>query len=131
MEKNTQKKVLIVEDDISLLNILFDKLSNQNYEVLKAEDGKKAIELVYEKKPNLILLDLLLPEADGYEVLKTIRKHEDKEIAETIVIVLSNLWSEKDILSAQALKIDEYFVKTNTDLKQVVERVAVALARSK
>jgi DNA-binding response OmpR family regulator len=49
MEKNTQKKVLIVEDDISLLNILFDKLSNQNYEVLKAEDGKKAIELVYKK----------------------------------------------------------------------------------
>lgn len=109
--------------------ILIDKLHKLSYTVYEASDGKEGVDLVHKFRPDLILLDLLLPEMDGYKVLETIRKHPDKQISDTTVIVLSNLWSEKDILGAQALKIDAYFVKTNTDLNQVCEQVAQSLKK--
>lgn len=128
MQQHT-KTILVVEDDGLVLNILSDHLKRLNYNVILASDGKQAVEKAIKHKPDLVLLDLLLPEMDGYKVLEAIRKNPDPEIANTIVIVLSNLWSEKDILSAQALKIDAYFVKTTTDLNQVMDQVRLSLSR--
>ena len=78
--------------------------------------------------PDLILLDLLLPKLDGFKVLERLRHYPKAEIAEIKVVVLSNLWSNKDILRAQALKIDEYYVKANTNIKDVFEKIKVLLA---
>ncbi len=118
------KKILIVEDDVSLLDILADRLSEKRtFQVFKAQDGEEAIKYAIDQKPDLVLLDLLLPKLDGFEVLERIRKYPDKEIASTKVIVLSNLWSDKDILRAQALKIDEYYVKANTNIEEIFTRV--------
>lgn len=126
MIKN-QKKILIVEDDTDLQNLLFDKLSAANYDVFRASDGQEAVTMLLEKKPNLVLLDLLLPKIDGFHVLDRIRHYPEPSIAETKVIVLSNLWSDKDILRAQALKVDEYYVKANTNLDEVYSKIAQLL----
>lgn len=120
---NSQKKVLVVEDDGALLTILVDRLSLNNYRIFQAQDGEEAVKLAVDEKPDLILLDLLLPKLDGFAVLDRIRHYPDPSLAQTKVIVLSNLWSDKDILRAQALKIDEYFVKANTNLDDVFEKI--------
>lgn len=121
--KNQQKKVLVVEDDVDLLNILVSGLTPFNYQISQAEDGEQAVELLLDFKPDLVLLDLLLPKLDGFKVLERLRKYPDKAIAQTKVVVLSNLWSDKDILRAQALKADEYYVKANTNLEDVFKKI--------
>jgi len=121
--ENPTKKILVVEDDESLRNILVDTLASSNYEILQAGDGEEAVNSVAAHKPDLILLDLLLPKMDGFKVLENIRHDSDPKIAATKVIVLSNLWSNKDILRAQALQIDEYYVKANTNLPEVFEKI--------
>ena len=113
---------------MALQGVLFDRLKSERfYEVFKASDGEEAVTIIVEKKPELILLDLLLPKMDGFKVLETLRQHPDKEISESKVIVLSNLWSNKDILRAQALKIEEYYVKANTNLEDVIIKVNLLL----
>jgi len=121
------KKVLIVEDDTDLRNVLTDRLSSYNYKVLEADDGEKGVEQAQAEKPDLILLDLLLPKMDGFKVLETIRYHSEPEISNAKVIVLSNLWSNKDILRVKALQVDEYFVKANTNLEDVFDKVKKVL----
>ncbi|MBI5530330.1 MAG: response regulator [Candidatus Doudnabacteria bacterium] len=121
---NSEKKILVVEDDNDLRRILVDGLQLSNYQILQAADGEEAINVVMDHRPHLILLDLLLPKVDGFQVLERVRTYPDRSLAETKVIILSNLWSNKDILRAQALKVDEYFVKANTKVEDVFKRVA-------
>ncbi len=121
------KKILIVEDDGLLLNVLSDKFKSFNFQILKAQDGKQAVDLILKERPALVLLDLMVPKMDGFQILEHIRHYPDKTIANTKIIVLSNLWSAKDILSAKALKIEEYFVKTSTDLDQVCQKALACL----
>lgn len=122
MENSGSKMVLIVEDD-DVLRVSLRDLLGPSYEVELAADGEEAIAKIVDKRPDLILLDLLLPKLDGFKVLERLRKYPDPEIAKTHVVVLSNLWSNKDILQVQALAIDEYFVKANTKLEEVINRV--------
>lgn len=117
------KKILIVEDDNNLRGILVNLFSQKNYDVFEAEDGESAITLAIDKTPDVMLLDLLLPKVDGFHVLERIRKYPDQKISQMHVVILSNLWSDKDILQARALKIDEYFVKANTDIHDVEKRI--------
>jgi two-component system, OmpR family, alkaline phosphatase synthesis response regulator PhoP len=120
---NSGKKILIVEDDVDLRNILVDGLSISNYKILQAGDGEKAVETILEERPDLILLDLLLPKLDGFKVLERLRQYPDKAIAQTKVVVLSNLWSDKDILRAKALKVDEYYVKSNSNMEEIFAKI--------
>lgn len=124
---NALKKILVVEDDKTLREVLVGHLKQKNFEIFEANDGEEAVELILDKKPGLILLDLLLPKLDGFKVLERIRHFPDKIIAETKVVVLSNLYSDKDILRAQALKVDEYYVKANTDLDVVFQKISQIL----
>jgi len=128
--ENNPKKILVVEDDTDLRNILVDGLSHFNYQIMQAEDGEKAVALLLDSPPDLVLLDLLLPKLDGFKVLQRIRQFPDKAVSETKVIVLSNLWSDKDILRAQALKVDEYYVKANTNMEDVFNKVKAVLNSS-
>jgi DNA-binding response OmpR family regulator len=117
------KKIIVVEDDGLLRKVMSDKLKTLGYDVYQAEDGQEAVDLILDKKPNLVLLDLLIPKIDGFTVLQKIREYPDAEIANTRVMVLSNLWTDKDILRVKSLKIDEYFVKAQTDLEEVFNKV--------
>lgn len=121
-KNNRRKKVLVVEDDDYLRHSLTDKLG-RSFEVFEAADGQEAVEKIVDHRPDLILLDLLIPKLDGFKVLERLRQYPDGQIKKTHVVVLSNLWSNKDILQAQALQIDEYFVKANSKIEDVVAKV--------
>ncbi|MDP3740934.1 MAG: response regulator [bacterium] len=125
---NTEKrKILVVEDDEIMRGIEVKQLKSLDQVILEAEDGQQALLEIEKHKPDLILLDLLLPKVDGYGVLEAIRKHKDPAIAKSVVLVLSNLWSDKDILRAKALKVDAYFVKASTPIEDVIEKVTEIL----
>ncbi len=121
-------KVLVVEDDAVMRTIELKNLREKGYQVLEAEDGKQGLAMIEKERPQVVLLDLLLPEVDGYQVLETVRKHADPGIAATKVLVFSNLWSDKDILRAQALKPDGFFVKASTTMEEIMEKIQEILA---
>jgi DNA-binding response OmpR family regulator len=116
-------KILIVEDDANLRKLLVSELNKKNVEVFEAEDGEQGMAKIVDDRPDVILLDLLLPKLDGFKVLERLRSYPDQKIADTHVVILSNLWSDKDILQAKALKIDHYFVKANSKIEEVVQKV--------
>ena len=126
-EKN--KKVLIVEDDITMREIVTSKLASAGYNVLEAEDGKKALEVWGKEKPDLVLLDLMLPEMDGFEVLKEMRNNQDPDVAKTKVIILSNLWSKEDIERTKKLSIEEFMVKAYHTTQDILDEVNKVLTK--
>jgi len=117
------KKILIVEDDLILLSTLADNFTKEGFEIVKAEDGEKALASALEARPDLILLDLLLPKMDGFTVLKKLRQNEwGRHVP---VIILTNLSSTENI--AKALEsmdnFQEYLVKTDWKIEDVIAMV--------
>lgn len=104
-------KIIVVEDDLAMREIVVHKLASKGFDVKEAENGMKGLELIEAEKPDLVLLDLMMPEMDGFGVLETLRKHKDKKVAGTPVIVLSNLWSNEDILKAKSFGVVDFLVK--------------------
>lgn len=123
MPNQKPKKILAVEDDVAMREIVVHKLIASGYEVQEAEDGKKALEAFASMHPDLVLLDLMLPEVDGFAVLEQIRKNPDEKLANTPVIVLSNLWSNQDILRTQALKASAYMVKAYFTTEEIMTKI--------
>lgn len=117
------KKILIVEDDPILLSTLADNFAAEGFEIIKADDGEKALAFALEKKPDLILLDLVLPKMDGFTVLKNLRRNEWG--AHVPVIILTNLGSAENIASTLESMDDfqEYLVKTDWKIEDVVKEV--------
>jgi DNA-binding response OmpR family regulator len=113
----------MVEDDVAMREIVIHKLQSNGFTVLEAEDGKKGIDIILQEKPDLVLLDLMLPEVDGFKVLETVRANEDKVIADTPIIILSNLWSNKDILRTKALKVQAYMVKAYFTTEEILNKI--------
>lgn len=125
----TQKKVLIVEDDNAMREIVAHKLASAGLQVLEAIDGKEAIEKWQKEKPDLVLLDLMLPEVDGFQVLGTMRKNSETVIANTPVIVLSNLFSKEDVQRTKQLTIEDFLVKAYHTTEEILQRVQEVLNR--
>jgi DNA-binding response OmpR family regulator len=123
------KKILIVEDDAAMREIVTHKLISHGFEVKQAENGKIGIDLALQEKPDLILLDLLLPEVDGFNVLQTVRQNADPGVSSTPVIVLSNLWSNKDILRTQALQVQAYMVKAYFTTEEILSKINEILTK--
>ncbi len=119
----TVKKIVMVEDDIAMREIVVHKLASNGFTVKEAEDGQQGIDLIIKEKPDLVLLDLMLPEVDGFKVLETIRQNEDPVVAKTPVIVLSNLWSNKDILKTKALNVQAYLVKAYFTTEEIMNKI--------
>lgn len=123
------KKILVVEDDITMREIIVAKLSSFGYKVSEADDGKKAMDMWTKEKPDLVLLDLMLPEMDGFSVLETMRKSPDSQLANTKVIILSNLWSKEDIERTKKLSIEEFMVKAYHTTEDILEEVKKVLSK--
>jgi DNA-binding response OmpR family regulator len=117
------KKILMVEDDVAMREIVIHKLISHGFDVKEAEDGKQGLELIMKEKPDLVLLDLMLPEVDGFKVLETVRANPDPKIASTPIIILSNLWSNKDILRTKALKVQAYMVKAYFTTEEILNKI--------
>ncbi len=122
MEDTTGKKtILIVEDDEFLRSLTAKRLEKENYHIEVAVDGENAISVIDTIKPSLILLDLLLPGKDGFEVLKKIRGTEATKAIP--VIIFSNLGQKEDIEKAKALGVDDFLIKANFTLDDVVGKI--------
>lgn len=116
------KKVLIVEDDPMLVEIYKRKFSeNINFEVITATSGTETEKKVAQEKPDLILLDLILPEEDGFQVLEKVRKTEaGKDIK---IIVFSNLSQEEEKEKAMKLGADDFIVKSDFTPQQIMDKI--------
>ena len=115
------KKVLIIEDDSFLQGLEVGKLRKGNYGVTVASTGEEGMEKINEAGIDLILLDLILPKFDGFEILKKVRESEN--LKHIPVIVFSNLSEEKDIKKAESLGATDFMVKSNFTLDELVEHI--------
>lgn len=126
-ETGKTKKILIAEDEVSMREIIVFQLTSHGYEVVEAENGTVALEKIEKEHPDLLLLDLMMPETDGFEVLEKVRANPDKKISEIPVIIISNLWSNEDILRIKHLKISAYMVKAYFTTKEILNKVTEVL----
>jgi len=124
-------KIIVAEDDMAMAEIVSHKLNAAGFEVRHAENGIKALEMFNKEVPDLMLLDLMMPEMDGFQVLGQIRNDPNKKLASTPIIVLSNLWSNEDILKTQALKVDGYMVKAYFTPDEILAKIKEVLNKSK
>lgn len=120
---DTLKKVLIVEDERLIVKPLAMKLQLSGFEVNSAYNGAEALDLLEKEKFDIILLDLMMPKVDGFDVLSEMKKRGDK----TPVIIASNLNQEKDISRALELGVTSYYVKSDINLDGIVEKIREAL----
>ncbi len=118
-----KKKILVVEDEATLQKALNDVLAQEGYEVLSALDGAAGLDLAKKENPDLILLDIILPKMDGFDVLRGL-KEEDSKIP---VIVLTNLSDINDIQKALDLGATTYLVKADFHLEDVLKKVKEVL----
>lgn len=120
------KKIVVIEDDRILLKALNVELLSDNFEVLSASDGVAGLELVKKEKPNLVLLDLVLPKMHGFDVLKALK--EDKTTKKIPVVILSNLGQDSDVKKGLELGAKDYYKKAATDLSDLAKKIKKILA---
>lgn len=115
------KKILVIEDEDTLQRALLEFLESEGFKAVSATDGEMGVEMVKKEKPDLVLLDIILPKKDGYKVLAEIKK--DPETKKIPVILLTNLESPEDVQRAFELGATTYLVKSNYKLEDVVNRI--------
>ncbi|OGG47526.1 hypothetical protein A2671_02055 [Candidatus Kaiserbacteria bacterium RIFCSPHIGHO2_01_FULL_49_13] len=120
-------KVLVVEDEEILLTALKEELENGGYDVVGAVDGEDGLAKVKSFKPELVLLDLVMPKMDGMEMLRKLK--EDSEIRDTPVVILTNLSDYERISEALSLGAMDYLVKANYKLEDLLEKVKTVISR--
>ncbi|MCX6720897.1 MAG: response regulator [Candidatus Staskawiczbacteria bacterium] len=116
-----KKNILIIEDDSFFVELISKKLFSKEFSILSAKDGEEGIKKAKEEKPDLILLDLLLPVMDGYEVLSTLKN--DSETSAIPIIILSNLSSKEDIDKGLKLGASDFLIKSQIDLEEIVGKI--------
>ena len=120
-------KVLIVEDDVMLNKIYQTKLGIVGYKVFAAYDGEEGVKKMEEVVPNIVLLDLMLPKKNGFEVLETVK--QNIKLNHIPIIILSNLGQGDDIERGKALGADDFLVKSNVKLEMVLEKIEQVLQK--
>ena len=113
--------VLVVEDDKFLRELISQKLIKEGFEVESAIDGEEGIKKAKELKPNIVLLDLILPGIDGFEVLSRIKG--DPALASVPVIILSNLGQKEDVEKGLKLGAVDYLIKAHFTPGEIIEKI--------
>jgi DNA-binding response OmpR family regulator len=114
-----KKKVLLVEDEVTMRETLQEVFEEAGLEVDTASDGNKGLEKIKKNQYNLVLLDLILPKKNGFEILKEIKKEKIK----TPVLLLTNLSGMEDVQKALALGAKSYLVKSDYKPGEILEKV--------
>lgn len=120
MPDTIKHKILIAEDDIFISRAYKDGLQGAGFEVVIAADGQETIEKIRSEKPDLVLLDLIMPVKNGFEVLEEIKA--DKTL-NTRIVILSNLGQESDVEKGKELGAVDYLIKSNHSMKDIIEKV--------
>ena len=121
------KKILIIEDEKVLINLLQKKLTQEGYEISIALDGEEGLLEMKERKPDLILLDIMMPKMDGFKVMEEMAK--DKEIKDIPVIIISNSGQPVEIERAQKLGAKDWLIKTEFDPQEVLDKVVKVIGK--
>lgn len=121
MPEQVKKKILVVEDDPHISKVYLIKFNQEGLEAVHAGDGEEAIMKMKETKPDLVMLDLMLPRKDGFWVMEEMGK--TPELAQIPVMVLSNLGQEQDKERAYGLGAKDYMVKADNPIKDIVDKV--------
>ena len=114
-------KILLAEDDKFISKAYHDGLVRAGFEVLAVEDGEQVLPKVKEFMPDIVLLDLIMPIKNGFEVLEDLSK--EAKLAKIPVIVVSNLGQDSDVDKAKSLGAVDYLVKSNYSLKEIIEKI--------
>lgn len=117
-------KILLIEDDLFLSSLLKTRLEKEKFEVLAVHDGDEALEALRKVKPDLILLDLILPKRSGFEVLEEMQS--DPQLRDRVkvpVIIISNLGQESDVERGREFGVVDYFVKARISIDDLVKKV--------
>jgi len=114
-------KILVVEDDKFLREMISRKLDKEGYEVAQAVDGEKGEVKIKEEKPDLVLLDLILPGIDGFEVLE--RMKNDSEVSEIPVVILSNLGQKSEVERGLNLGAVDFLIKAHFTPAEIVKKI--------
>lgn len=114
-------KIFIIEDEEALRKVLREKFEKAGFEVAVAEDGQAGVEGAKKEEPDIILLDLILPKRDGFDVLEDLKA--DALTKGIPVIVLSNLGEDENLKKALKMGAEDYLVKTQHPINEVVERI--------
>jgi len=115
------KKILLIEDEEIMINLLQRKLAVEGYEVSVAREGEEGLEKMREIKPDLILLDIIMPKMGGFEVMEEMQK--DIELKKIPVIIISNSGQPVEIDKAQALGVKDWLIKAEFDPQEVIDKV--------
>ena len=115
------KSILLIEDDPFLIDLYATRLRSAGFEVEVATSGKEGLEKLREKKTDLLLLDIVLPTVDGWEVLKELRK--DRTLDDMKIFIFSNLDQKTDIQRAQEFKVTKYLIKAHFTPSEVIEEI--------
>jgi len=127
--KNNSYKILIVEDDAYITGMYKTKLIMAGYDVKVAEDGEKGLAALEAETPDLLLLDIVLPKVDGFQILEEVRKNpKTKDLP---VILLTNLGQKVDVERGLALGADDYMIKAHYTPSEVVEKISNLISRKK
>lgn len=116
-----KKKILIVEDDKTILSMYTSKFEGEGFEVVGAESGSDGLELARKEKPDLIMLDIILPGLDGFTVLKELK--DDKKTAKIPVVMLTNLSTDEDRKKGEKMGATDYLVKASLTPAQISEKI--------
>lgn len=127
-KKIEKRKILIVEDDVFFRELLLKKFQKENFDVFIAKDGKEGFTYLESNNPDIIVLDLILPDLNGYEILSMLKR--EKKTKGVPVVVLSNLGQQEEMEKAMSLGAAEFLIKVNFTLEEIVEKVKQVLGRS-
>lgn len=115
------KKILVVEDDTFLNKAFVKKIANSGFDVVSVSNGMEAVGIAQKEMPDLILLDLMLPGRNGFDILADLKK--DEKLKNTPVIIMSNLGQDEEVQRGLSMGASEYLVKTNIRLEDVVDKI--------
>lgn len=118
-------KILLVEDDINLRDVYYARLQADGYELSVASNGEEALAMAVKERPDLIILDVMMPRISGFDVLDILRT--TPEIAHTKVIMMTALGSSEDRERGEKLGVDKYLVKSQVTLEDVVATIKKVL----
>lgn len=119
--KGTMKKILVVEDDKFLANAYKAGFEGEGFEVVLAYDGEEALSLAEQMRPDIIILDILIPKMDGFAVLQQLKASKDLE--HIPVIIASNLGQQQDIDKGMELGAKDFIVKSESSVTQILNKI--------
>ncbi|MDF1498106.1 MAG: response regulator [Patescibacteria group bacterium] len=118
-----KKKILIIEDEEILGTLLKEKISERGYDVLLAIDGEEGLALMKSDKPDLLLLDIVMPKIDGFGVMEEMNKTKDLNLNKIPVVIISNSGQPVEIDKVLKFGVKDYLIKTQFNPEEVIEKI--------